>query len=89
MLPPAPAHLLISQAWETRKRSLISQEQLKPSVYYQHSSHTKSKTQQLLGRKQTLSQPKPGQKWMGLLLGVKHYCLAKAKLQIFIRFHFY
>jgi len=30
-------------------------------VYYQLSSHTKSKTQQLLGGKLTLSQPKPGQ----------------------------
>jgi len=58
---PAPAHQLISQTWETEKRSLISQQQLKTSVYYQHSSHTKSKTQQLLGRKLTLSQPKPRQ----------------------------
>jgi len=31
------------------------------NISYQHSSHTKSKTQQLLGRKSTLSQPKPGQ----------------------------
>jgi len=43
---PAPAHLLIN--WE---KSLISQEQLKTSVYYQHSPHTESKTQQLLGKK--------------------------------------
>ena len=42
------------------KKASISQQQLKPSVYYQHSSHTKSKTQEVLGRKLTLSQPKPG-----------------------------
>jgi len=29
-------------------------------VYYQHSSGTKSKTQQLLGKELTLSQLKPG-----------------------------
>jgi len=28
-------------------------------MYYQHSSHTKSETQQILGRKLTLSQMKP------------------------------
>ena len=59
---PAPAHLLISQTWETEKKYLISQQQLKTSVYYQHSSCTRSKTQQALGRKLTPPQLKPRQK---------------------------
>jgi len=37
-------------------------------VYYQHSSHTKSKTQQPLGQKLTLSQPKPGHIYILMLL---------------------
>jgi len=41
--------------WET----WISWQQLKTSVYCQHSSHTKSKTQQLQ-KKLTLPLPKPG-----------------------------
>jgi len=48
---PALVHLIISPTQETEKRSLISLQQLKSSVYYQHSSHNKFKTQQLLGRK--------------------------------------
>jgi len=40
---------------------LTSQQQVKTSVYSHHSCLTKSKTQQLLGGKLTVSQPKPGQ----------------------------
>jgi len=48
---PAPAHLLLAEHGK-----------LKTSVYYQHSSHTKYKTQQLPGGKVTPSQLKPGHK---------------------------
>ena len=61
VLPPsscAPAHQL---NMGDRKKSLTSWQQLKTSAYYQRLSRTKSKIQQQLGRKLTLSQRKPGQ----------------------------
>ena len=57
---PAPAHLLVSWTWETRKSPWFLSNNWKQQCY-QHSSHTKSKTQQLLGGKLTPSQLKPGQ----------------------------
>ena len=59
-LPPSsctPAHQLKIRNW---KKSLIYSNNWKHQCC-QHSSDTKSKTQQLLGGKLTLSQPKPGQ----------------------------
>jgi len=56
---PAPAHLLISWIWETGKSPCFHSNNWKHQRY-QHSSHTKSKTQQLLEGKLILSQPKPG-----------------------------
>jgi len=58
---PAPACLLISWIWETGRSPWFLGNSWKPQCY-QHSSHTKSKTQQLLRGKLTLSQPKPGQR---------------------------
>ena len=55
----APAHLLISWIWETG-RSLWFLSNNQKHQRYQHSSHTKPKTQQLLGGKLILSQLKPG-----------------------------
>jgi len=43
-------------------------------VYYQH-SHTKSKTQQLLGRKLTLPQPKPGHTQIASGHGMTEACV--------------
>ena len=60
---PAPAHLLFSQTWETEKSPWFPRKNWKHQCY-QHSSHTKSKTQQLLGGKLTLSQLKPGHEEM-------------------------
>jgi len=60
---PAPAHLLISWIRETGKSPWFLSNNRKRQCYqcYQHSSRTKSKTQQLLGGILTLSQLKPGQ----------------------------
>ena len=77
MLPPSsctPAHTPDIGNW---KKSLISWQQLKTSLYCQHSSHTKPKTQQLLGRKLTLSQQKPGQG--GWLNGERNKCQGARK----------
>ena len=52
-----PAHWLNMRNW---KKFLIYSNNWKHQ-HYQLSSHTKSKTQQLLAGKLTLSQPKPGQ----------------------------
>ena len=57
---PAPADLLTSWTWETGKIPWFLSNNWKHQCY-QHSFHAKSKTQQLLGGKLTLSQPKPGQ----------------------------
>jgi len=56
---PALVHLLNSQTWESGKRSLDFLATTGKHWCCQHSSHTKSKIQQLLGRKLTVSQPKP------------------------------
>jgi len=55
---PAPAHLLSSWIWGTGKSPWFHSSNWKHQCY-QHSSSTKSKTQQLLRGKLTLSQPKP------------------------------
>ena len=57
---PAPARLLMSWIRETRKSPRFHSNNWKHQCY-QHSSCTKSETQQLLGGKLTLPQPKPGQ----------------------------
>ena len=57
---PAPAHLLISWTRETGKSPSFRSNNWKHQSY-QLSSGTKSKTQQLLRGKLTLSQLKPGQ----------------------------
>jgi len=44
-------------------------------VYYQHPPYTKPKTQQLLRRKLTLSQPKPG--YVSLKSSNNRYCILK------------
>ena len=56
---PAPAHVLISWIWETEKSPWFHRNNWKHQRY-QHSSGTKSKTQQLLRGKLTLRQPKLG-----------------------------
>jgi len=56
---PAPACLLSSWTWETSKSPWFHSNDWKECL--QHSSSTKPKTQQLLGGKLTLSQPRPGQ----------------------------
>jgi len=63
---PAPVHLLLSWTWETGKSPWFLSNNWNHQCY-QHSSHTKSKPQQLLGRKLTLSKPKPGQSCKALL----------------------
>ena len=57
---PAPAHLLSSWIWATGRSPWFLSSNWKHQCYL-HSAHTKSKTQQLLGGKLTLSQLKPGQ----------------------------
>ena len=57
---PAPAHLLISWVWEMGKSLWFHSNRWKHQCY-QHSSCTKSKTEQLLRRQLTPSRPKPGQ----------------------------
>jgi len=57
---PAPAHLPVSWIRETAKSPWFHSSNWKHQCY-QHSSCPKSKTQQLLRGKLTLSQPKPGQ----------------------------
>ena len=57
---PAPAQLLIGWIWETEKSPWFLSNNWK-NHGYQHSSRTKFKTQQLVGRKISLSQPKWGQ----------------------------
>ena len=59
---PAPARLLISSIWETAKSPWFHSNNWKHQCY-QHSSCTKSKTQQLLDGKLTLFQLKSGQCW--------------------------
>ena len=56
---PAPAHLLVSWIWEIGEIPLFHNNNWKYQCD-QHSSHTESKTQQLLGGTLTLSQPKLG-----------------------------
>ena len=67
VLPPAPARLLISQTRETGKSPWFLSNNWKHQCY-QHSSLTKSKTQQLLRIKLTPPQPKPGHTFMPLIL---------------------
>ena len=57
---PAPAQLVISWIWATGKSPWFHRNNWKHQCY-QHSSHTKSKTQQLLEGKLSPSQLKPGQ----------------------------
>ena len=58
---PAPAHLLTSWSWKTGKSPwFLSNWKHLSYLSYLHSSGTKSKAQQLLIRKLTLSQLKPG-----------------------------
>jgi len=63
---PAPAHLPISWMWETGKSPSFHSNYWKCQCY-QHSSRTKSKTQQLLGGKLTLFLLKSGQHRTDLL----------------------
>ena len=56
----APAHLLVSWIWETGEKSPWLHSNNQKHQCYQRSSCTKSKSQQLLGGKLTLSQPKLG-----------------------------
>jgi len=62
---PAPSQLLhtcsLAEYRRLKKKVLDFLATTKNIVYYQHSSRAKSKTQQLLGGKLILSQPKPGQ----------------------------
>ena len=70
----APAHLLVSWTWETGKSPGFHSNNWEHQCY-QHSC-TKCRTQQLLGGKLTLSQPKPGQSPRGTPKVVSHlqYC---------------
>ena len=71
---PAPAHPLISWTWEAGE-SLWFHNHNRKHQCYQRFSRTKSKTQQLLGGRLTLSQLKPGQCrniWKGFFVSLNN-----------------
>ncbi len=60
-LSPSFLHLQVNETWKARQCPWSHSQQLVSSeCFYQHSSHTKSKTHQLLRGKLTPSLPNPG-----------------------------